>query len=153
MAEREITGKHVLIGFVGAFAVIIGVNVFMAVEAVKTFPGLEVKNGYIASQTFNTRKAAQEALGWTVEVDLVGENLVLEITDRDGKPVQARQLTAVLGRPTEIKDDIAPEFVFDGKAYVAPVDIHDGNWDIRMKAVARDGTDFQQRLKMHVIRD
>jgi hypothetical protein len=45
--------------------VIISVNLLLAFKAVSTFPGLEVKNSYVASQGFNDRKAAQEALGWT----------------------------------------------------------------------------------------
>ena len=57
----ELTGKHVLGITVGAFAVIIGVNVLLAVKAVSTFPGLEVDNSYVASQGFDKRKAAQEA--------------------------------------------------------------------------------------------
>ena len=62
----EITGKHVLAITVSAFAVIIGVNVVMAWKAISTFPGLEVKNSYVASQTFDADRAAQQALGWTL---------------------------------------------------------------------------------------
>ncbi len=61
MAEREFTGRHAAAVFVGAFAVIIAVNVALAVSAVRTFPGLEVANSYVASQEFNARRAAQEA--------------------------------------------------------------------------------------------
>ena len=149
---REITGKHVLIGFVAAFALIIGVNVLMAVQAVRTFPGLEVKNGYVASQTFNERKAAQEALGWTTSAELVGSELVLSVNGPDGHPVEVRELNATLGRPTEAKDDREPAFVFNGQAYVAPMELHDGNWDLRLVAIAQDGTVFQQRLKLHIKR-
>jgi len=63
MAERKLTGRHVLLIFVAAFGVIISVNLVLAYSAVNTFPGLEVRNSYVASQTFNDRKAAQEALG------------------------------------------------------------------------------------------
>jgi len=42
--EREFTGRHALMVFGGAFTVIIGVNIALAVNAVKTFPGLEVEN-------------------------------------------------------------------------------------------------------------
>jgi len=148
---REITGKHVLIGFVAAFALIIGVNLILAFSAVKTFPGLEVKNSYVASQQFNERKAAQEALGWTVDAELAGQQLVLSITDANG-PVEARELNALLGRPTNVRQDSRPEFVYNGTAYVAPVTLTDGNWDIRLEAVAKDGTAFTQRLKLHVKR-
>ncbi|WP_170222789.1 FixH family protein [Marimonas lutisalis] len=149
MAERKITGKHVLIGFVAAFSVIIGVNVVLAVSAVRTFPGLEVKNSYVASQEFDERRAAQEALGWDVSADVVDENLVLSITDEAGKPVEVAELNAILGRPTHVKEDSEPAFVFDGKAYVAPVELEDGNWDLRMVAFAQDGTEYRMRVKVN----
>ncbi len=62
--DRVITGRHVLIGFCAAFGVIIAVNLWLAISAVRTFPGLDVPNSYVASQTFDKRRAAQEALGW-----------------------------------------------------------------------------------------
>ena len=148
---REITGRHVFIGFVAAFSVIIGVNLVLAYSAVSTFPGLEVKNSYVASQKFDERKAAQEALGWTIKAELQGQELVLSITDAEG-PVEVRELTAVLGRPTHVKDDSEPDFVFNGTAYVAPMELNDGNWNIRMLAIAKDGTEFRQRVQMFVKR-
>jgi nitrogen fixation protein FixH len=59
-------------------------------------------------------------------------------------------LEATLGRATHVKDDVRPEFVFDGNAYVAPVELEPGNWNIRMKAIAEDGTEFTQRVILHV---
>ena len=47
--KTEITGWHVLAVFGLAFGVIISVNVILAVNAVKTFPGLEVKNSCSSS--------------------------------------------------------------------------------------------------------
>jgi len=32
---------------------------------------------------------------------------------------------------------------------VAPVDLVDGNWNIRMVALAPDGTTFEQRVILH----
>jgi len=149
MAEREITGRHVLIGFVAAFAVIIGVNLVLAVSAVRTFPGLEVANSYVASQEFNERKTAQEALGWTVTADHADGLLTLAITGADGAPVQAARLEATVGRATHVQEDQTPTFRFNGDAYVAPVALGDGNWNIRMKAWHSEGTLFQQRVVLH----
>ena len=59
MAEKEFTGKHAAAVFIGAFSVIIAVNIALAVSAVSTFPGLEAKNSYVASQQFNVRRSAQ----------------------------------------------------------------------------------------------
>ncbi len=150
--ERQITGKHVLIGFVAAFGLIIGVNLFLAYSAVSTFPGLEVRNSYVASQNFDERRAAQEALGWRVSAQQADGVLTLSITDAAGRPVEVQDLNALLGRPTHVKADSEPDFVFDGTAYVAPVDIEDGNWDLRMMATAEDGTEYRQRLKVRVMR-
>jgi nitrogen fixation protein FixH len=149
MAERKITGRHVLIGFVAAFGVIIGVNLVLAYSAISTFPGLEVKNSYVASQEFNERKAAQEALGWTISADHAGGVLTLGITDDTGQPVQVARLEATVGRATHVQEDQTPTFRFDGTAYVASVDLGDGNWNIRMKAWDSNGTLFQQRVVLH----
>lgn len=148
--EREFTGKHALMLFGGAFAVIIGVNIALAVNAVKTFPGLEVKNSYVASQEFDQRRSAQEALGWSVYASSQGDQVKLEITDADGNPVEVAKLSANLGRATHVKDDQQPEFTFDGQAYVAPADLGPGNWNIRMVARAKNGTEFTQRVILHV---
>lgn len=149
--ERKITGTHVLIGFVSAFGVIITVNFFLAYSAVKTFPGLEVKNSYVASQGFDERRAEQQALGWSIEADHKDGILKLSITDDNG-PVEVQSLMATLGRATTVADDISPDFKFDGSAYIAPVELRDGNWNIRMTAVAPDGTTFQQRVVLHVFK-
>lgn len=146
MAERKLTGKHVFFGFAAAFAVIIGVNLVLAYSAIKTFPGLEVKNSYVASQTFNERKAAQEGLGWEVSAHHRAGILTLAIIDPKGLPVEVADLKATVGRATHVKDDVTPDFRFDGSAYVAPVDLGDGNWNIRMIALADDGTEFKQRV-------
>ncbi|SFL30694.1 FixH family protein [Shimia haliotis] len=150
MSEKKFTGKHALMVFVGAFGIIIAVNLALAYNAVATFPGLEVKNSYVASQEFNAKKAEQEALGWSVDARAKGGLLILAITDSEGKPVQVSALDAVLGRATHVKDDMRPDFQFDGTAYVAREELQPGNWNIRMKATALDGSQFEQRVVLRV---
>lgn len=152
MPQKQLTGRHVLMIFCGAFGVIISVNLLLAYSAVSTFPGLEVKNSYVASQQFDDRKAAQEALGWTVRADATDGQVILQITDAEGLPVRVGALQAVVGRATHVGDDITPEFFFDGVAYTAPIDLAGGNWNIRMTALAENGTPFSQRVILHVIR-
>lgn len=150
MSERQFTGKHALAVFVCAFGVIIAVNLVLAYSAVKTFPGLEVKNSYVASQEFNERLHEQQALGWDVRAETNGGLLILYITDETGAPVQVAELQAVVGRATHVRDDFSPEFTFDGIAYAAPASLGKGNWNIRL--VARDGTgaEFSQRVPLYV---
>ncbi len=144
--EGKITGWHVFAGFAGAFGIIIAVNVVLAVQAVRTFPGLEVRNSYVASQSFDARRDAQEALGWHVAATHRSGMLELAITDAAGRPVKAAALEATVGRATHVKDDVTPDFHFDGRAYVASLPLGPGNWNIRMRAEAPDGTPFQQRV-------
>ena len=149
---RKLTGWHVLAIFCGAFGIIITVNLTLAYNAVATFPGLEVKNSYVASQQFDDRRAEQQALGWNVRADAQDGIVRLSITDATGAPVQVGRLDATLGRATHVKDDRSPDFVFDGTAYVAREVLGAGNWNIRMSANALDGTLFEQRVILHKTR-
>lgn len=147
---KPLTGRHVFTIFALCFGVIISVNLTLAYNAVATFPGLEVKNSYVASQEFDKSRSAQEALGWSVFAEAQGEIVVLSITDENGNPVQVRALDATLGRATHVRDDFRPEFVFNGKAYTAPADLGPGNWNLRMVAQDQTGTEFKQRVILHV---
>lgn len=148
--QRELTGRKVFAITASAFAVIIGVNILLAVNAVRTFPGLEVRNSYVASQTFDRDRAAQEALGWTAQSRVEAGQLILELTDISGTPVEAATLEGVFGRATNVANDQIPNFSFDGTRYSAPITAGPGNWNLRLKATAADGTLFQQRLQLHL---
>jgi len=144
---RQITGWHVFGLFGLGFGIIIAVNLFMAFQAVHTFPGLEVENSYVASQKFDAQRAAQQALGWDVRAHRAGDVLRLSIR-RDGEPVEALIDQALLSRPTTDAQDRTPAFVFDGRDYVATVDVPHGNWDLRVRLTAADGTLYQKRLEV-----
>lgn len=142
----EIKGWHVLSIFVVAFGIIIAVNLTLAFKAVQTFPGLEVKNSYVASQVFDEQRDAQMALGWDVSATLVGQDLTVTIT-KDGEPVGPVIENATFGRATSVAHDEFPEFIFDGTALRAKVvEGGKGNWNLRLRARAEDGTLFQQRI-------
>lgn len=147
---KPLTGRKVLAITVSAFAVIIGVNVVMAVKAVSTFPGLEVKNSYVASQVFDAERKAQEALGWTLSESHQDGMLRLAFRDRDGLPVEVERLSAVVGRTTGLAQDIRPEFTYKNGDYVAPVPLEPGKWMVLLEAFAKDGTRFHQRLDLLV---
>ena len=148
---REINGWHVLGGFVVMFGIIITVNLTLAFNAVKTFPGLEVKNSYVASQKFNAARAAQLKLGWEVSALLEDGMLRLSIVE-DGRAIAPVIEAAVLGRATHVGDDEELAFVFDGTTLVAPTEIDGGNLNLRLRARAADGTLFQQRVIVDIAR-
>ncbi|WP_374421830.1 FixH family protein [Paracoccus sp. (in: a-proteobacteria)] len=143
---RELTGRHVLLITLCAFGVIILVNLVMAVMAVGTFPGLEVKNSYVASQNFDRERAAQQALNWRVTPEYDGREMVLAILDDNGNPAPLRDLSVTVGRPTHQRDDQSPEFTYSGGLYRAPLVLAPGLWNIHLTATARDGTVFRQRI-------
>ena len=78
--QKQLTGRHVALIFGGAFSVIIAVNLALAYNAVHTFPGLEVKNSYVASQSFDKDRDAQLALGWSVYAEARDGELLLLTT-------------------------------------------------------------------------
>ena len=147
---RELTGRHVLAITVSAFAVIIGVNVLLAVKAVTTFPGLEVENSYVAGQGFNERKAAQEALGWTLTPAYADGRVTLAFTDRAGLPVKVKELQVLIGRTTQASDDQWPTFAPELDAYAADVTLARGKWMVKVTARSADGVLFEQRSELFV---
>ena len=141
----ELTGRHVLFITLGAFGVIIGVYMVMAWKAVSTFPGLDVENSYVASQQFDARRSAQEALGWTMTPRHDHGRMTIAFADKAGHPVAVQSLDVLVGRTTEAKDDVTPAFTRVGDVYEAKVPLGRGNWMIRVRATAADGTLFEQR--------
>lgn len=151
--ERPFTGWHMLALALAFFGVIIGVNVFMAWKAIETFPGLEVKSSYAESQSFDKVRAAQEALGWQVSpgYDKAHEQLRLSFLDRAGEPVVLKDISVLVGRPTETTEDRNPvmRMAEDG-AYVADEKLPLGKWMIQIMAHAQDGTLYQARSFFYV---
>lgn len=133
-----------------AFGLIIAVNLTLAFQAVRTFPGLEVRNSYVASQTFDDDRDAQLALGWDVSANLADHTLSLVILE-NGTPIAPVIEQATFGRATNVQFDEVPEFTFDGSAFRASVIAGTGNWNLRLKARASDGTLFQQRIIVKVL--
>lgn len=145
-----LTGRKVFAMFVAFFGVIIGVNLFMAYMAVGTFPGLDVKNSYVASQSFDDDRAAQEALGWDVSVTYQDGELQVAVVDQSGQSADVAKLDAIVGRPTHVRDDQTPEFQQRQGVFKAPVTLGPGLWNLRLNATSLDGILFKQRLTFNV---
>ncbi len=141
-----ITGPKFFVIFASFFVVIIGVNIVLAFQAVHTFPGLEVDNSYVASQTFDADRKAQESLGWTAAAHVHQGELILSLTDSAGKAADPASVGGIFGRPTSVRDDQTPSFAFDGTVWRAPIRADAGQWTLRLEAFAQDGTAFRQRL-------
>ena len=143
---RELTGRHVLAITLAGFGVIIAVNLVMAFMAVSTFPGLETPNSYVASQRFDRDRVAQAALGWTVTPEYDGRELTLMVRDSQGNPARVKSLSATIGRPTHVREDQTPRFIYENGIFRAPLTLAPGIWNINVTAEAWDGTVFRQRI-------
>jgi len=146
----RLKGWHVLAMFLAFFGTIISVNLFMAYQAVSTFPGLEAKNGFVSSQSFEARRDAQDALGWRVGATLEDGVLAVAFTDDAGRPVEVAGLDAIVGKATHVNEDRIPEFTYRQGVFLTPMALGAGNWNIRLMAVAPDGTSFQARVPLRV---
>lgn len=144
--SAPLTGAKVLAITIAAFGVIIAVNLTLAFQAAGTFPGLEVPNSYVASQSFDRDRSAQLSLGWRVVPEYDGEVMRLTLTDRTGRVPRVRDLSASIGRPTHLRDDQRPDFVFRDGIWQAPVTLAPGVWILHVTAHAPDGTLFRQRI-------
>lgn len=150
---KPLTGRKVFAIFAGAFALIIGVNVFMAYSAIGTFPGLEVKNSYVASQSFDEERKAQEALGWDVTAVLEGKDTVmLTILGPGGQPAPVDTIEGMIGRTTQRHEDQDLAFARNDRGvHVAQIDPLDfGKWELRFVATAANGVAFKQRIEIIV---
>jgi nitrogen fixation protein FixH len=105
---REFKGRHMLAIMLAFFAVIIGVNVTMAVFANSSWTGLVVKNSYVASQEFNGHAAQarqQAALGYVARLRVENGAISYSLADAQGRPIALKGATARFGRPVSETED------------------------------------------------
>jgi nitrogen fixation protein FixH len=146
---REITGRDVLTMTAAAFGVIIAVNGVLAWKAISTFPGVEVASSYTAGIGFDSRRAAQEALGWHVAATYRDGRLIIAFTDAHGL-VRPADLSVSVGRTTEAAQDQTAALLWDGAGFVGPVALTQGRWRVDIRAMASDGTAFSHQLRIEV---
>lgn len=150
MFRTPLTGRKVFAITASAFAVIIGVNLTMATLAVGTFPGLEVRNSYVASQQFEATRDSQQALGWDLSAHYARGALELRFVDADGNAVVPDLVDVLVGRSTVARDDQQLKIQPTGAVFAAPLELAPGKWLLRVSTIAPDGTAFFQRLTLQV---
>ncbi len=143
---RPLTGRKVLAIAVAAFGTIIAANLTLAYSAVQSFPGIEVKNGYIASQSFERERAAQELLGWNTEAAYEKGVLTIVVLDRDGVAAPLQDAVIHLGRPTTAASVLEMASAADGSGWSAAISLAPGPWRVDVAGVTPDGVRFRQHL-------
>jgi nitrogen fixation protein FixH len=153
----QITGWVVLGFMLAFFAIIVGVNVFMAHAAVSTFGGVETASSYHAGQMFERDVAmakAQDAQHWQVDAKVTraarGTTLV-EITalDANGAPVSGMAASAQFVRPTDRRLDRAVTVRQTGPGhFVGSSDLAAGQWDLVIELSRQDERLFRSKNRI-----
>jgi nitrogen fixation protein FixH len=102
MNSTPFTGRKAFAVIGGGFAIVIAVNVALAVLSSRSHPGLVVDNSYVASQKFNSwleQGRAQKALGWTVKATADPLQLRVTATNALGAPLTGLTALASLEHP------------------------------------------------------
>lgn len=146
--ERRLTGRGVLLIFIGFFGVIFAVNAVMLSLAFDTMPGTTTDSAYRASQRFNAGLAAareREARGWRVEArssrDPSGVAAVtIGLRDAEGAPLERVQVSARLMHPVHRANDRSLDVMRTGPGLYAATadDVAAGAHDLVIE-VERDG--------------
>lgn len=142
--QKPFTGRHMLIVMLSFFGVIIIVNLTMATLATKSWTGLVVKNGYIASQHFNENQKAHEKLvaaGWQSSLEYKNGIFTLTLM-KNSKALTNCDVTGLLNRPVHENDnqrllfkysDVGPQQA--GGQYIAHNQLKPGRWNLEVQAL------------------
>ena len=154
---RELTGRAVLLWFLGFFAVVLAVNGVLVQAATSTFRGLETGSSYKAGLMFKQDVESaerQDTLHWQVDGKLArarSGQAVLEISARDPQGVALGGLTAQarLAHPADARLDHAfflnrtGAGAFHGEAPAPP-----GQWELIVDLYRGDDRLFRSRSRV-----
>jgi nitrogen fixation protein FixH len=154
---REITGRHVLLGFVAFFGLVFAVNAVLVRAAISTFGGVETASSYKAGLQFEHEVAVaerQDALHWQVSGKLTRNGAgeaVLDVAARDanGAPLAGLRADARLAHPADERLDrviaLRPGSagVFHGHAVAQP-----GQWYLIVDLYRGDQRMFRSQSRV-----
>ncbi|HLA19889.1 MAG TPA: FixH family protein [Pseudolabrys sp.] len=154
---RELTGRAVLVCFLGFFGIVFAANALLVQVATSTFGGLETGSSYKAGLMF-TREMAQaerqRALRWQVDGKLVRDragDAVLDISARDARGAPLAGLTAVarLAHPADARLDHAiPLRRTGGGAFRGETQAQPGQWELIVDLYRGDDRLFRSRSRV-----
>ncbi len=145
--QRELTGRMVLFGFIGFFAVVAAVNAIMIRAAVTTFAGTETASAYKAGLAYKAEEAAaaaQAKLNWQVDGQIVRTSsgkavLTVNVRDKNRQPVYGIDVSARLAHPlnARLDHDIVLARIADG-SFRGMTEANPGQWALTLE-VKRGG--------------
>ncbi|MGD9501401.1 MAG: FixH family protein [Methyloceanibacter sp.] len=156
--DYVLKGRHVLLGLIAFFGVMVLVNAVFVYFAVATFSGGDASNTYSKGLHYNeTLEAArlQEERGWRTELayDDKSGRLTFKVLDRAAEPINGLHVAAALERPATDKEDrkVVLKALGEG-AYAATIDLAPGAWVVGITS-RREGEDRDDpyRLKQRLV--
>jgi nitrogen fixation protein FixH len=110
LIPEKIEGRHVLFALLAFFGVTFLVNGIFLYYAVGTFNGFETTDAYRKGVTYNERiasEAAQATHGWKplVRYEVEGQQLIVEVRDRQGRGVAGLVVMGEVRRPVTDSED------------------------------------------------
>lgn len=154
---RELTGRAVLLWFVGFFVVVFAANGILVQAATSTFRGMETSSSYKAGLMFkeNVESAErQDALHWRVDGKLLRDaagEAVLDLSARDARGVALSGLTAEahLAHPADAQLDqtIALKSI-GGGAFRGEAKAQPGQWELIVDLYRGDDRVFRSRSRV-----
>lgn len=140
---RPLSGRFVLLCLIAFFGVIFAVNATMMTIAIRTMPGLDVKNGYVASQAMNgeiSTMRQQIERNWTADVAAEMRNgtssVDFRLMEKDRTPVTGLDISVRLAHPAITRSDrtAVMEEIGPGHYRAEWPDVSAGAWTVVIEA-------------------
>ena len=139
-----IEGRHVLLGLVAFFGVMLLANGILVYLAMTTFAGGDTSDPYRKGLHYNEMLAAAERQaerGWQTDLtyDQARGRLTLSVLDKDAQPMAGLHIKAMMSRPATDREDRRIGFRPAGQGlYAADVELDAGLWVISVAANTPD---------------
>ncbi len=143
-ATHVLTGRGVLLWFVGFFGIIFATNAYFITVAVKTFRGEDEQLPYLQGVEYNdtlAHRALQRKLGWQAMVSVTRRSdgavrVNVQLRQPDGKAPATEHFSGELRHPSDENRDQPLHLVSDGNgAYHADLPkVSPGGWDVVLKS-------------------
>jgi nitrogen fixation protein FixH len=152
MMTARFTGWHMLATMIAFFGVVIGVNLVMASDAIRTFGGLVVDNSYVATTHYNHWLAEgrqQEREGWQAAPTADSTGTISLRLSRAGRPVEDAMISIVANHPVGLVAQRSIRLRAIGGGLYRSVDrLPHGRWLVRIEVtVGTENAAFDDEIR------
>jgi len=154
-APRPITGRTVLLYFIGFFGIIFAMNFYMVRVAVSSFSGVETESAYKAGLSFKNDVAAahaQDARHWAVEASLQrggATSVIITARDAQGQALAGLTPEVRLAHPTDKRRDVVLELVeLTPGQFKSLTPMPEGRWDLVIALKRETDTVFRSKSRL-----